>query len=104
MRVWQADGSMGVLHPLAHALRPVRVIHGGARYYSVAAFPADRGVSMQRVLRRCEALKYLREDGSACSLEVLDAHGRLLQTLVITGVGFEYLVLALGCVLEAYAA
>ena len=45
-----------------------------------------------------------RAGGSACGVEVLDVRGQVLRTLAITGIGFEYMVLALDFVLEAHAA
>lgn len=77
------------LHPLAYAMRPVRIIGNTLRYYEAVTFPGSPRTGISMYLRRC--LGQLRDDGSDCLLDILDEHGDVIQDFPVTKDGFEYL-------------
>ena len=81
------------LHEAAYALRPVRITRGELREYEAITFPANPIAGCHLYLRRCGG--ELRDDGSHCLIDVLDASGDVVQDFPVTRRGFEYLRRAL---------
>jgi hypothetical protein len=75
----------------AHALRPVRMMGGELRHFTAASFPGGERAGCGLALRRCEAFGYLAAQSQDCWVDVLDSNGDILQEVLVTRRGFEYL-------------
>lgn len=83
-----------ILKPEAFALRPVRVIGDGFRYYEATTFPQDPWKGCELYLRRLAFFGHLREDGKEGQeivIDVLDANGDIIQDFPVTREGFRLL-------------
>lgn len=74
----------------AVALRPVRALKDGFRYYEATTFENPwQGCEMY--LRRCAAFGMLKADDGHIVLDVLDEHGDVVQDFPLTREGLRYL-------------
>ena len=79
------------LDPRAVALRPVRALKNGFRYYEATTFPQNPWRGCEMYLRRCKAFGFLKDDGSGIVLDVLDENGDIIQDFPLTREGLRYL-------------
>jgi len=75
----------------AVALRPVRALKDGFRYYEATTFPENPWQGCEMYLRRCAAFGMLKEDGGHIVLDVLDKNGDVVQDFPLTREGLRYL-------------
>jgi len=80
-----------ILNPRAVALRPVRALKDGLRYYEATTFPQNPWGGCELYLRRLAFFGHLREDGSSLVIDVLDEHGDIIQDFPVTRQGFNLL-------------
>ena len=78
------------LDPRAVALRPVRALKDGFRYYEATTFPQNPWQGCEMYLRRCKAFGFLKGDGEIV-LDVLDKNGDVIQDFPLTRKGLRYL-------------
>lgn len=79
------------VHPAAYALRPVRIIGDGIRVYEGTTFPRNPWAGCELWLRRLRLLGHLADDGAGILLDVLDAHGDIVQDFPLTQRGLRYM-------------
>jgi len=79
-------------HPQAVALRPVRMDERNNRFvnYEATTFPKNPRAGCEMYIRRLKALGFIEKD-SPLAVDVLDLDGDILDTIMISRRGFEYL-------------
>lgn len=77
----------------AVALRPVRVAvkTNAFIYYEGTTFPKHPSDGCDMYLRRLRALGYLADSYSPVAVDILDDNGDILETVMLSKRGFEYL-------------
>jgi len=83
-----------ILKPEAYALRPVRALKDGFRYYEATTFPENPWQGCEVYLRRLAFLGHLREDeeeGQEIVIDVLNANGDIIQDFPVSKQGFNLL-------------
>ena len=79
------------LDPRAVALRPVRALEDGFRYYEATTFKHDPWGWCHTYLRRLAIFGFLADDGSGIVLDVLDENGDIIQDFPLTREGLNWL-------------
>ena len=84
------------LHPDAFALRPVRAVDNGFRYYTATTFPNNPWSGCEMYLRRLLRFGSLGVEDGTLVIDVLNENGDILQDFTVSRKGFEYLRRQLG--------
>ena len=75
----------------AVALRPVRALEDGFRYYEATTFKYEPWSWCHTYLRRLAIFGFIGDDGSGIVLDVLDERGNIIQDFPLTRGGLKFL-------------